>query len=274
MNVVKDLMGFQAPPPAPDYTAAAQATAAGNLDAAKYATQANRANQITPYGTLKWTNDGNNNWTQSIDLSDVGQKLLNADNATSLGMSGLQQGALDRVGQTIGGALPSAYDPNQNTNNAAALLDARLLPQQQKDTAAMAAQLANQGITQGSEAYRDATERLDRQQNDARQQNQLQGINLGMSQQGQQYTQGMNNRNVPINELNAIRTGSQVTTPTFGNYAQQATTQGADLLGATSSNYNAQLGQTNANNAFSSGMMNGLFNMGAAKMGAAKSRGG
>jgi hypothetical protein len=39
-------------PPAPDYTAAAQATAAGNLETAKYTTAANRINQYTPYGNL------------------------------------------------------------------------------------------------------------------------------------------------------------------------------------------------------------------------------
>lgn len=42
-------------PAAPDYTAAAQATAQGNLEAAKVAAAANRVNQITPYGTLTYT---------------------------------------------------------------------------------------------------------------------------------------------------------------------------------------------------------------------------
>lgn len=43
------------PPPAPDYTAAAKETAAGNLEAARAATQANRINQYTPYGSLTYT---------------------------------------------------------------------------------------------------------------------------------------------------------------------------------------------------------------------------
>ena len=41
--------GNDAPPP-PDYAGAARETAAGNLEAAKYATVANRANQFNPYG--------------------------------------------------------------------------------------------------------------------------------------------------------------------------------------------------------------------------------
>ena len=42
-------------PPAPDYTAAANATAAGNLETAKFTTAANRVNQVTPYGSLTYS---------------------------------------------------------------------------------------------------------------------------------------------------------------------------------------------------------------------------
>src|SRR5690554_6023493 len=44
-------------PKTPDYAGAAKETAAGNLEAAKYATQANRANQYTPWGSIEWTSD-------------------------------------------------------------------------------------------------------------------------------------------------------------------------------------------------------------------------
>jgi hypothetical protein len=48
------LGGGSAPPP-PDYAAAAKETASGNLEAARYATNANRINQVTPYGSLTYT---------------------------------------------------------------------------------------------------------------------------------------------------------------------------------------------------------------------------
>lgn len=49
-------MGKEASTPAvPDYTAAAQATSAGNLAQAQYATAANRPNQYSPYGSSTWT---------------------------------------------------------------------------------------------------------------------------------------------------------------------------------------------------------------------------
>lgn len=44
-------------PAAPDYEAAARETAAGNLAAARYATQANRPTQITPWGSSVWTSN-------------------------------------------------------------------------------------------------------------------------------------------------------------------------------------------------------------------------
>jgi len=51
-------MSKGSPPPAPDYEAAAEATAAGNLEATRAATEANRYDQFTPLGSLEWTNLG------------------------------------------------------------------------------------------------------------------------------------------------------------------------------------------------------------------------
>jgi len=78
-------------PAAPDYRAAAQETAAGNVDAARLATAANRVNQVTPYGNLDYSITGadpygNPTWTAKTSLSDIGQQLLNNQNQTSLGL--------------------------------------------------------------------------------------------------------------------------------------------------------------------------------------------
>lgn len=70
-------------PAAPDYEAASKATADGNLEYAKYATQANRANQYTPWGQLTWTNNPiktvNNSAYNEAQLNY--QKQLNDYNA-------------------------------------------------------------------------------------------------------------------------------------------------------------------------------------------------
>jgi len=242
-------------PPPPDYAGAAKATADGNLQAAQQATAANRVDTYTPYGNLTYNKDPNdpNRWSSTVSLSDSGQQLLDQQNKTSIGLGNLQDAATQRVGSMFGSPMPAAYDPTQATNNASDLINSRLLPQQQRDHADLDTQLANQGIMPGSEAYTRAQDQIGRQQNDARQQAQLEGINLGQQQQGQQYAQEVSNRNMPMNELNAIRTGAQVTNPTFQQAPQQATTNGPDMMAAANGQnnynlglYNSQVGQQNA----------------------------
>lgn len=248
-------MGKADTPPPPDYAGAAKETAEGNLKAAQQATQANRVDTYTPYGNLTYTQNPNdpNRWSSTVALSDTGQQLLDQQNKTSIGLGNLQDAATARVGNTLGAPIPDAYDPTKATNNAADLINARLLPQQQRDQADLDNQLAQQGIMPGSEAYQRAQDQMGRTQNDARQQAQLQGITLGQNQQGQQYAQEVANRNMPMNELNAIRTGAQVTNPTFQQAPQQATTSGPDMMAAATGQnqynmglYNSQVGQQNA----------------------------
>lgn len=123
-------MGKKAPaaPPAPDYKGAAEATAAADLNMARYATQANRINQYTPTGSLTynksseldqgaydramadWQASGakesdrpnqNNfyydNWTQTETYSPEVQRALNAQLAIDSGKSEAALGMLDRA---------------------------------------------------------------------------------------------------------------------------------------------------------------------------------
>ncbi len=250
-------------PPPPDYTGAANATAAGNLAAAKQATEANRVDTFTPFGSLTYAKNPNdpNRWSSTVSLSPEQQAMLNQQNKTSLDLGNLQGAATNRVGSALSSQAPGAYDPNRDTNNAAELLNKRLEPQQARDRATLDTQLANQGIMRGSEAYSNAQDQIGRQQNDARSQAQLQGITLGQNQQAQQYSQQVQNRNMPINELNALRTGSQVTNPTFQQAPQQNATSGADLLSATTQKgqydqglYGSQVATANSNNTAMAGL--------------------
>lgn len=67
----------------------------------------------------------------------------------------------------------------------------RLAPQIQQSEAAMAQRLANQGITQGSEAYRNAMRTQGQQANDLYTQAALQGIGLDMGANQQGYGQAL-----------------------------------------------------------------------------------
>lgn len=263
-------IGKSSAPPAPDYAAAAKETAAGNLENARLTTKANRVDYNTPYGNLTYSQDPNDQdkWSANVALSPEQQALLTQQNKTSQGLANLQDSATQRVADSLGSEMPGVYDPTQATNNAQELIMSRLQPQMDRSAASLDTQLANQGITVGSDAWKAAKEAQGQQFNDARQQAALQGINLGMQQQGQQFQQGFAARNAPLNELSAIRTGSQVTNPTFGNSAQQQYTGGPDVLDATKSQYAAALGATNAANAASGNFVNGLFGLGGTILGA------
>jgi len=92
--------------------------------------------------------------------------------------------------------------------------------------------------------------------------NQQSAANQSNTAQQQAYTQAMTNYNMPLNTLSALRSGAQVQNPNYVNVPQQATTQGADILGATQMGYNANMGQYNAGQAAQAGQMGGLLGLG------------
>lgn len=261
--------GKSDPPPAPDYAAAAQATAQGNLQAAQQATKANRVNQYTPYGSLTYSQNPDETWNQTVNLTGVGQQLLDQQNKSSLGLAGLQDNAMGRVSDSF--SQPFDFGSVQDVQDQAySAFKSRLDPVWNQREAGLETKLANQGIARGTEAYTNAMRDFNSGRNDAEQQAIIGAINT--APQTLQIASSI--RNQPLNELNALRTGSQVTNPTFSNVPQQATTSGADMLGATTAGYNAVLGATNASNAASANTMNGLMGLGSSLGSAAILKGG
>lgn len=251
-------------PATPDYKGAAEQTAQGNLEAARAAAAANRVNTYTPYGNITYSQPDANNpdkWNASVELDPSQKKLLDQQNQTSLNLAGLQNSAYDRVQGALNQPYAQSYDPTKATNTAYESLMARMNPQYDRQQSQLDSQLANQGITMGSEAWKNAQTQFGQTRNDAQTQAALNAINLGMQQQQQRYAQESTNRNNPLNELNAIRTGSQVTNPSQINTPQQGQTQGANYLGAAQAQgqadqniYNSQVGSANAANSVLGGI--------------------
>jgi len=260
-------------PPAPDYQAAAQATATGNLDAARAATAANRVNQVTPYGNLNYNQSGtdqygNPTWTATTSLSPTGQALLDTQNQTSLGLGGTINAQLGQVQNTMGqGFNPNlprlGIDPGQSYQDA---YMTRLQPQIQQSREKLSNDLANSGIPVGSEAYNRAMMSQGQKENDLLLGATTQGFNTGLSANQNEFNQQLTKYNIPLNTLSALRTGAQVQNPTFVNAPQQATTSGADILGASQMGYNAQMGDFNAKQAAQANLNNGLFSLAGAGM--------
>ena len=263
-------------PPAPDYTAAANATAQGNLDMARAATAANRVNQVTPYGNLTYAQTGtdqygNPTWTSTQTLAPEQQKIADQQAQLSSGLLGTAQQGLNYAGNLMAqpgidqSKLPSTgFNPGQSYQDA---MMARLSPQIDRENQSFEQDMANKGIGAGTPAYNTAKQLLAQNQNDRLNSATVQGLNAGLTANQQAFAQQGYNQMQPINVINALRTGSQVASPQYVNPAQQATTQGPDLLGAAQAQYGAQLGATNANNAASGNFFGGLMNMGGSLLG-------
>jgi hypothetical protein len=259
------------PPPAPDYVGAANATAAGNLDAARAQTAANRVNQYTPYGNITYTHDPNTasgpdgGWTQTMQLAPIQQQLLDKQNATSMQLANLMNRGATYVDQAIANPLTANSLPASMVNAGQTGQDAlmaRFQPMIDQSHKQLENQLANQGIYPGSEAYNNAMRVQNQSENDMRMQAALNGINVGNNAQNQALQIQSALQTQPINILNAVRSGSQVTNPSFQNYNTQALTSGPDVLGATQAQTNYNQGLYNSQVAASNNASSGLLSAG------------
>jgi hypothetical protein len=123
----------------------------------------------------------------------------------------------------------------------------RLEPSLARQRTSTETQLINQGLRPGSEAYNNAINLLGQQETDARTQAVLQGLNLdiGANQQGfgqaleagkfgntaqqQALAEAIQLRQLPLNEITALMSGSQIQNPQFGAYSG-ATVQAAPVF--------------------------------------------
>lgn len=262
------LYGKSDPPPPPDYSAAAQATAAGNLEAAKYATEANRINQYTPYGSLTYRTPAQTGagWEQTMTLTPQAQAALDQQLALNQKYGEVANIGFDRARQIFENPeLDTSVLPERAINvgqTAQQAIMSRLDPQMQAREEALRAQLANQGIGLGSTAFGREMTNFNQARNDAEMQAALQGINLDQANRSAALQEQAYLQDRPLNLINALRTGNQVQAPQFQQFAQQATTAGPDLLGATSAQYNAAVDATNAQNAAFGNTVGGLFGVG------------
>jgi hypothetical protein len=209
-------------------------------------------------------------WAMRVDLSPEQQQLLDAENKTSIGLAGLEDKGLSYVSNMLSTPFDQSRLPAQTINAGETAQDAilrRLQPQMDQQNEALRSRMANQGITLGSDAYSAEQRNQAMRDNDLRLAAAIKGIDVGNQARQQGIQEQAFFRNEPLNTLNAVRSGAQVTNPTFSNVPQQQTTAGPDLLGAANSQYGAQMNAYNAQQAQSAGLMGGLFSLGGAAMG-------
>ena len=175
-------------------------------------------------------------------------------NTSAFGFSG---GAGDTFNNLIGGmGKASTFDPSQAGQQAQdkmyAALQSRLDPAWQNRQQAFDAQLANQGLTPGSEAYTNASRNFGQQRNDAYSQAAGQAIGLGQQEQAQARANSM----LPFAEAGQMMSmlGQQGNTLNNG-------------LGAANAQYGAAQDAQSAANAKKGSAMSGLGAIGGSYFG-------
>ena len=271
-------------PAPPDYAAAATAQGAANKEAAIASSRLNNPNVVNPYGTQTWQEGATaeDRPTMTQTFSPEQQALYEQSMQTKGLLGGLgTQGATALQG-IIGNSLdlsgaPAAPGSAEQTRQGA--YDA-IMSRVNEDTTGQRDQrnsdLIAAGIRPGTKAYDDAQNQISRQYNDARQQ-----AILASGQEGQRdftmdtqrrkdaIAEILAGRQTPLNEINALMSGSQVSNPfAVPGAAQNSNIAPAPLFGAAQAQYGADMNQYNAGAAQNNAMMGGLFSLGGAALGA------
>lgn len=275
--------GGSAPPP-PDPAATARAQGAANKEAAVAQANINMVNQVTPFGRLEYTqrgtaSDGTPQYTATQTLSPQQQAIADQAQAASLAYGETGNQLMGRVRNMLGtpvdlnalGTAPT-YDTNYRQSQRDALLQ-RMQPEFDRQRQAIETQLANQGITAGSQAYDNAFRPYYQALNDAQIAADLNAGNLAGAEYGRQYGARQNAineaylpRTQELNTLAALMSGTQMQGPQFVNTPQTGV-QPADVTGATALAYQGQLANYNAQQQANNAMMGGLAGLGGAALG-------
>jgi hypothetical protein len=261
-------MGKPSAPAPPDYVGAANAQGAANKEAAIATAKLSNPWTTTPLGSRQVDYSGKITGDEMVpfitdSLTPLGQQRQDQENRIIYNLGETAESGLGRVSDAFSSPMEFG-DIGQLQDTAQESILARLRPQMQMDEASLENRLANQGLQPGSEAYNNAYRQFGERKNDAYSQAALQAIGL----QPQLMQQSLAIRNQPLNELNALRTGSQVTLPQFQQF-RGAEVGAAPVYSATAQAGQDALGQYNANMAYNSALIGGLLQAGGTAGGAA-----
>lgn len=263
-------------PPPPDYAGAAQAQGVANKDAAIATAQLSNANVDNPYGSqrVSYQNDpttGNPVPFVTQTFSPGQQKLFDTNQQSQQALGELGLNATQKAGNILGqqfdiNSIPG-IDKTNNFDRESIYnsLVQRATDQNARDVEAKRSQLVAQGIPVGSEAYNREMDALGRNLNDARQQaNTAAGAQQSqqLDARRQMITEAVANRELPLNEISALRSGSQVQPLTFSNVTG-ANVGAAPVFAATNAAGEAGMDRYGIDVGAWNNAASGLFRLGA-----------
>lgn len=210
-----------------------------------------------------------NDWTYTESLSPEQQQLYNANVSSQLQQSQLLDALTRRVGESTAQPLDYSGLPELAGGSNQSIADALYNkmtryaePDWARQRSSLEARLAEQGFVPGTPGYDTAMQGLTKTTDLAKADARDRALLMGMDQsrlQNQARAQGiaelLQKRQFPINELSAIRSGTQVQNPVLSPTYATPGLQAPDILGAANNSY---LGQLDAYNA-SAGASNDLF---------------
>jgi hypothetical protein len=279
-------------PKTPDPREVSAAQTQSNRDTAAYDNAISHGNTTTPFGSQTFTSrvdptTGATVYDQNVSLSPDQQQLYDQQQQQNLALGQTSNRMLGQVDQAYGqpfnpelSQLQGAEDlegSRQAVSDAlykrqAAYLD----PQYQQADTSMRTRLANQGITEGSEAWKNSIDEFNRGKSFDYGQARESSIAGGLSEmkglsdissrnRNQQLSEALARRALPLNEFNALRAGSQVDVPQFQNPGN-ANVQPTDVAGNTWNSYNGNLQAWQARAGQAGATNNGLMSLAAAAM--------
>lgn len=259
-------MGKSAPKPTPPKETSAAQTGSSVSTAIANAFLQNM-NETTPDGTKTFDQTGSYTFTDPYTnqtytvprfavtqtLSAPQQAIKDQQDATSLNLSKLANQQSGFLGDYM--AKPFQYDPGKHENWSLGLYDKLNADKNAQDEDAMRAQLANQGIKVGSEAYDRAMGNLYEARGTNRDRFLLDSFKTG-------FSTAQAERNQPINEITALMSGGQVSQPQFMTGAGAGaipTTDNASIIANNDAQRMAAWQQSQAATGSMIGGLGGLF---------------
>ena len=256
-------------PPPPDYIGAARTQAMGSIGANIANNLSSQQDTYSPLGSQTYQQIGSTKlnipgvgevdiprYRQDIRLSPEQQALYGGQTALQGGLLGQSYDSLSKPFDMQG--------VNDVADRAYGAITDRLDPMWTQREAQQKTQLANQGLVPGGEAYTNAMRDFNMGRNDA-----YQNANLAALQtmpQTMQMAQGL--RDMPLNEMNALKSGSPVSMPQFQptQFAQGA--QGPNTLAATGQQAAWQQAMYNSQIQAQNSQTQGLMGLGGAALAA------
>ena len=217
---ISDAVGLtnNKPPPPPDVAG----RDAASLEAARKTALLNNPNIINQYGSQTYTQNPDGSSTINQNLSPEQQAIFNSQQKNQQTTSDMYGAGLNRLGNTLGSefdtsgapAAPgSAEGTRQKVINSMMQRSDQKLGQSNEN---QDSQLVAAGITPGTEAWKRAKAEQGQNRNDAMSQAEIAGGNAAVQSHGMDTENRRNaisellqKRQLPMNELNAFKTGAQ-----------------------------------------------------------------